>query len=71
VVEWIEFVTAEAQVRPEGGKVLEVLRGNRPGVLIFGIPVLAGSLLFIWRDGNLGAESCHGSSEESRPLCSS
>ncbi|WP_328670523.1 hypothetical protein [Streptomyces sp. NBC_00328] len=33
--------------------MLEVLQGNRPGALIFGISVLAGALLFIWRDGNL------------------
>ncbi|WP_328457150.1 hypothetical protein OG780_41395 [Streptomyces sp. NBC_00386] len=51
----MEFATAETQVKPEGGKLLEVLQGNRPGALIFGIPipVLAGALLFIWRDGNL------------------
>ncbi|MCZ0987941.1 DUF3592 domain-containing protein [Streptomyces diastatochromogenes] len=33
--------------------MLDGLREYGPAVLIFGIPVLAGAILFIWRDGAL------------------
>ncbi|MFI6059128.1 DUF3592 domain-containing protein [Streptomyces sp. NPDC051286] len=33
--------------------MLDGLHGWEMDILVFGIPVLAGALLFIWRDGNL------------------